>query len=551
MSIMTNRPYRVFQVLNPACETSSVAAVLDIDEITFESQNIESIESLLNEIQRFEPDLVITDYHHPKYDGKLALRQAKEIYPDTLFIIFTEAISEIDAVECIRAGVTNIVNTDQASSMNMIVLEALKYRQARLEKQQIENQLAREREILSISLASIGEAVVTVDRFGKIVLFNQAAHNITGFSVQEAVDQPAHLILQILDEKANQILPDPVNYLLELENKDPRDRPSKYPVLQTKDGRRILVSGKISPILVGQKEHAGYVIVFDDVTQKELADAQSTLSLKMESIGQLAAGIAHEINTPIQYLGDNLNYINRTIQTLQEMDQSQLEVLEKLAASPEGEQISVLLDQRKSKGIDHIFKEVPLAVEESLEGVERVRKIVQAIREFSHPSQKVNALADINKGILTTVTISKNEWKYCADLVTELDPKLPMVWCKIDELNQVLLNMIVNAVHAIQEKQKKPDGSKGKITIRTAKKGNDVLISISDTGCGIPQNLVNRIFDPFFTTKDVGKGTGQGLSLAHNIIVNHHHGTISVDSKINVGTTFIITLPIGQQEEGK
>jgi two-component system, NtrC family, sensor kinase len=350
-----------------------------------------------------------------------------------------------------------------------------------------------------------------------------------------------------LDEKTNKLLPDPVKYLLEIENKIHKDTPDIHPVLMTKNNQKLLISGKISPIMVGQKIHAGYVIVFDDVTQKEMAAAQSILSLKMESIGQLAAGIAHEINTPIQYVGDNLNFINRSFETLKEMDERQSEVIKTCRAT---KKTSGVQDLRNLKGIDHLYSEIPQAIQESLEGVERVRKIVQAIREFSHPSQKVNTFSDINKGILTTITLSKNEWKYCADLITELDPKMPLVCCRIDELNQVLLNMIVNAVHAIQQRQKDLNIEKGEITIRTDHNEDKVFIAVTDTGCGIPDNLVDRIFDPFFTTKDVGKGTGQGLSLAHNIIVNHHHGLISVNSKINVGTTFTIELPIGQQETG-
>lgn len=545
-----DRSNRILQIIKDTNESAPFASELEGEGLDFTCQSVNSIETFINTIQKVQPDLVITDFIHPNFDGIQAIRKAKELTPDTVFIVLTKMISELDAVECIKAGVSNIVNIDQISHIPMIVQEALRFQQARLEKRQIEEQLAKEREVLSISLASIGEAIVSIDLAGKIVLFNQAAQAITGFSHAEAVDEPVQKILQILDEKTNKVLDDPVSYLIEVDNKTLRNLPIKRPVLIKKNKEKILISGKITSILVDQKRPAGYIVVFDDVTEKELAAAQSTLSLKMESIGQLAAGIAHEINTPIQYLGDNLNYISRAIETFKEMDQQQLEYLQTIADAPRAnKKAKSLLEIRRKKSIDHLYGEVPHAIEESLEGVERVRKIVQAIREFSHPSQKVNTLSDINKGILTTVTLSKNEWKYCADLVTELDPKLPLVWCRIDELNQVLLNMIVNAVHAIQQKQNGSDKEKGRITITTSQKEDRVFISISDTGCGIPESIVNRIFDPFFTTKDVGKGTGQGLSLAHNIIVNHHHGLISVDSKLTVGSTFTIELPIGQQEE--
>jgi signal transduction histidine kinase len=314
----------------------------------------------------------------------------------------------------------------------------------------------------------------------------------------------------------------------------------------TKNEKKILISGKITPILIDQHTHAGYVLVFDDVTEKELLVAQSMLSSKMESIGQLAAGIAHEINTPIQYLGDNLNFIQRALQTYIESDQKLTSFLNDLAST--NQEAHEVLSYRNSQRIDHLNKEIPTAIQESFEGLERVRKIVMAIREFSHPSQKGKAYSDINKCVQTTVTISRNEWKYCSDLVTDLDPNLPLVLCRIDELNQVLLNMIVNATHAIQEKQKGTDKEKGKITIKTSLEKDKVLIAITDTGCGISDKIVNRIFDPFFTTKEVGKGTGQGLSLAYNIIVNHHHGAIHVFTEENVGTTFTIEIPNANTE---
>jgi signal transduction histidine kinase len=194
--------------------------------------------------------------------------------------------------------------------------------------------------------------------------------------------------------------------------------------------------------------------------------------------------------------------------------------------------------------------ESPVAVQESLDGVERVRKIVMAMREFSHPSEKEKKLADINHGIETTVVISRNEWKYSADLETNLDPSLPLVFCQIDEINQVILNMIINAVQAIQEKNPPETGIKGKITISTYMIDNHLHIKIQDTGIGIPEDIRLRVFDPFFTTKGVGKGTGQGLSLAHQIIVQKHQGNIYVDSIAGEGTTFTIELPVDVSEEG-
>ncbi len=541
-----NSPCRILQILDSQRKNLIIFDELKAGGFDFKSVEIGSEVEFHAAITSYQPDLVITDYSHPNFNGIEALLRSKMANPEVIFIVFTNTISELDAIECIKAGVSNILNEDQSSSILMIVQETLKFQQARLEKKQVEEQLSKERQTLSITLASIGEAIVTVDLSGKIILFNQAAEKLTGFSQNEAVDHTMQDVFQILDEKKNLVLKDPISYLLDLEEKAQKNSTTKHPILLTKEHKRILIAGKISTILVDQARPAGYVIIFDDVTQSELQAAQSMLSSKMESIGQLAAGIAHEINTPIQYVGDNLEFIKRSFETMKFIDQLQQDLIE--SSKHSSRKATIIKEQRALKQVEYFLNEVPLAVEESLDGVERVRKIVQAIREFSHPSQKMNALADVNKGILTTITISKNEWKYCADLETQLDPNLPLIWCKIDELNQVLLNLIVNAAHAIQEKQKNGDAAKGKITIQTRQDKDSLLIEVSDSGCGIPESLINRIFDPFFTTKDVGKGTGQGLSLAHNIIVNHHQGSIRVKSTVNIGSTFTIQLPIDQQK---
>jgi len=212
------------------------------------------------------------------------------------------------------------------------------------------------------------------------------------------------------------------------------------------------------------------------------------------------------------------------------------------------EQLEQVEEIRRQKKIAHFHQETPNAIAEALDGTERVRKIVMAMREFSHPSERVKKLADLNHSIETTIAISRNEWKYHAEMRTDFDPDLPPVFCQIDEISQVILNMIINAAQAIQEKNQDKPGTKGEIVISTRQEHEQVLISIRDTGPGIPEAIRERIFDPFFTTKGVGKGTGQGLSLAHNIVVNRHHGKILVDSEVQKGTTFTIVLPIHSPE---
>ncbi len=177
-------------------------------------------------------------------------------------------------------------------------------------------------------------------------------------------------------------------------------------------------------------------------------------------------------------------------------------------------------------------------------GLDRVATIVRAMKEFSHPGSRDMAPVDLNQAIRNTVAVTTNEWKYVAELNLDLDPELPVVTCYLQELNQVFLNLIVNAAHAIHDKQTPDAPGLGKILLQTRGAGDQVEIRVSDTGCGIPPQNRSRIFEPFFTTKPVGKGTGQGLAIVHSVIVGSHRGTIEIDSTVGVGTTFIVRLPI-------
>lgn len=200
--------------------------------------------------------------------------------------------------------------------------------------------------------------------------------------------------------------------------------------------------------------------------------------------------------------------------------------------------------------VDETLKELDKAIERTELGIEKVSKLVRAMKNFAHPSGGEKAYSSINDGINDTITISRNEWKYAADIETKLDPSLPLVRCCIDELNQVFLNLIINSVHAIEEKYK--NQGKGKISVITKiLDDNNIEIQFSDDGIGIPDDIIDKIFEPFFTTKEIGKGSGQGLPIVHDIIVNKHRGRIKVNSKVNVGTDFILILPINNREEKK
>ena len=271
--------------------------------------------------------------------------------------------------------------------------------------------------------------------------------------------------------------------------------------------------------------------------QAELAQAQ-----RLEAIGQLAAGIAHEINTPTQYIGDNTLFLGDAFRVVVRVFES----VERLLAC-DGPAPAELLEQARAAArtadLPFLAEEIPRAVEQSLEGIGCVAEIVRAMKEFSHPGAESKVAVDLNRAVASTLTVCRNEWKYVADLTTDFDPALPPVPCLPGELNQAILNIVINAAHAIAEKVAEGD-SKGAITVRTRRRGNAAEIHIEDTGTGIPQHLQPKIFDLFFTTKTVGRGTGQGLTMARSIIVEKHGGALSFHSEPGKGTAFIVLLPL-------
>jgi two-component system, NtrC family, sensor kinase len=277
--------------------------------------------------------------------------------------------------------------------------------------------------------------------------------------------------------------------------------------------------------------------------QRELAQSQ-----KLESIGQLAAGVSHEINTPMQFIGDNVEFLHECLENLFAVVDAYEENLKAGPARPWNERKQFVDQLKEQTRFASIRNEVLSAVGESLDGVRRVIQIVRAMKQFSHLGSDHLVPTNVNEAIRSTVTITRNRWKYVAELDLELDPDLPDLSCLPAELNQALLNIVVNSADAITEKLGDNPDEKGRITIRTRHDIDLVVIEIEDTGNGIPDEIVGRIFDPFFTTKDVGKGTGQGLTICHDVIVNKHRGKIDVASRPGAGTTFSLRLPLNQTE---
>ncbi len=301
----------------------------------------------------------------------------------------------------------------------------------------------------------------------------------------------------------------------------------------------------ISPFQLSSADELGVLILGHDITDRRLLESQLAQAQKLEAIGQLAAGIAHEINTPTQYVSDNTRFLQEAFHDLATL-MNQYEAVCQAAQKSDLTDAHLSAVETLATDIDapYLRDEIPLAIQQSLEGLERVATIVRAMKDFSHPGGEDQVSTDLNKAIESTITVARNEWKYVADMVVDFDPHLPDVPCFIGDINQAFLNIMVNAANAIGDLVNAGKLSKGTITARTRHIDDAVEIRIQDTGGGIPETIQNKIFDPFFTTKEVGRGTGQGLAIAHGVIVEKHGGSISFETEIGRGSTFIIRLPL-------
>ena len=316
-------------------------------------------------------------------------------------------------------------------------------------------------------------------------------------------------------------------------------------VINNDDGSSIEELVLVSPIFQPDGTLTNISIFYQDITEKNSMERQLNQAQRLESVGQLAAGVAHEVNTPIQFVGDNTKFIKDAFADIDEMLGKLTELAGDAQESVSGDAIRAALNKMDA---DYLREEVPVAIDQSLEGISRVSNIVRAMKEFAHPSTEQSRI-NINKAIESTVTVASNEWKYVAEMQLDLAEDMPFVVCNVGQLNQVILNMIVNAAHALTDSKEDAANDRGTIAIATSHTDEWAEIQISDNGIGMPEDIKARIFDPFFTTKEVGKGTGQGLSIAYDVVVNRHKGTIEVASEPGSGTTFTIRIPLEAEND--
>ena len=503
-------------------------------------QGCESLGQALEAIQAEAPEVVILDLGLPDSQGLEGLARVRKQAPGAAVVITTGAGDENLAIEALRRGAQDYLLKGRLEAATLT--RSVRYA---LERKGTENKLQRSEELFSVITSSIVDLLSIIDARGRRLYTSPSYHRVLGYSAEEMAELDMGDLVHPEDRtKVQEAL---ARLFVEGTSAGLEYR------IRHRDGSYRVFESNASCIQDTQSDEAQAVFVARDVTARKQAEAerermevQLRHAQKLESIGQLAAGIAHEINTPTQYIGDNTIFLRDAFKTLGEVIEAQQALMDRHevgGCTPAD--VAAARRRFEEADVDYLMEEIPKAITQTLEGVQRVTRIVGAMKDFSHPGMESKVHVDLNHSIESTLIISHNEWKYLAQVETDYAPDLPPVPCFPGELNQVILNLVVNAAHAIQEAKEKGDPDRqGRIRISTRKEGEEVVIRVEDNGTGIPEAIRQRIFEPFFTTKPIGKGTGQGLAIAHSVIVDKHKGHLRLESELGKGTTFIIALPL-------
>jgi PAS domain S-box-containing protein len=499
-------------------------------------------------------DIILLDLGLPDAQGLEAVRRARAAAPRVPLIVLTGCEDELVADQALQEGAQDFLVKGQIETA--VLLRTIRYATQRM-KAEVEMQKAQEEseaanrvkgELLAelraahaetqLFLRSIPSILIGVDSQGRITHWNLTATSTFGIEDSVAVGR---IIEDCGIRWLNPEIKAEIGRWLATESSY-RSENQAY----EREGKTRFLGLNVLRVPARGGEQTGFIITGADVTERMALELQLRQAQKLEGIGQLAAGIAHEINTPTQFVGDNIRFLKDSWGPVAEfLTFCGTIQAECVTGSVSSEHLLQFCELHKKCDLEYLSEHIPKAIDLSLEGVKRIAKIVKGFKEFSHPGSEEKQAINLNQAIETTISVARHEWKYCADLATVFDAELPLVPCLVGEFNQVILNLIVNSAHAISNAAEKNGKGKGTITISTQREGEWVRIAVADTGAGIPEEIRSRVFEPFFTTKEVGRGTGQGLALAHAAIVKRHQGQLWFESVLDQGTTFFIRLPLG------
>ena len=535
-----------------------------------QTQRVETAEELRATLSEAKWDLVLFDCELPGFDAMEALQILISTGIEIPFIAISKLLVEENAVALLRAGAHDFICKDRLARLAHSIQENLDDAKTRQESKKLDQQRQDLDRCLRQVIGMVKEGVIIMDAVGLISFWNTAAENLFGYRSKEVIGRSLHDC--VIPERHRKAFAE--EFIQSV-------APGKHQAINTKTGIEACnaagdefpVEISISPIQINGEWHALGIArdihleiqareqrtlmeheiasrkriqetLFQETKEQkrllqELKTTQSQLlqSEKMASIGQLAAGVAHEINNPVGFVNSNLGTLKTYLGELMELIDKYSDAEKEL---PEGSFLAKeIASYREKLDLDYLRQDISDLLHESLDGIDRVKKIVQDLKDFSHVDNKERQWSDLHHGLDSTLNVVWNELKYKAEVKKDYG-EIPQVNCVASQLNQVFMNLLVNAGQAIE--------TRGEITICTRHRDDMVEISIADTGSGIPEDKIDHIFEPFFTTKPVGKGTGLGLSLSYGV-VQKHGGTLEVESEAGRGTRFILTIPVDGKDD--
>lgn len=503
------------------------------DNFSYEIFHAELLSEALEYLKESSVDVILLDLSLPDAQGDESVQALQKKFPQIPIVILSGSKESTFPHRIVQEGVQDYIEKNRADGE--LLGHAMRYA---IERKKSERTLLNSKAETERLLASISYVLIGVGENDQIIQWNMTAETIFARTASEVLGSPfcqcgiqwewKRVVQGILQCRENGA-PVHLHELWYLHG----------------NGKKGFFDVTLTSMYGVTEESRGFLLLANDISERKQLEAQLALAQKMESIGQLAAGIAHEINTPTQFVSDNLRFLQDSFCAIQTVLSTYAQLLQAVEAGHVDSQLVDTIKRTLTEAdLEFMNEEIPKALKQSLEGANRISKIVRAMKDFSHPGTEEKTPIDLNRTIESTITVARNEWKYVANMVTDLDPALPLVPCQAGVFNQVILNLLINAGHAISDIGSQSTGNMGTITISTRVAREWVEVRITDTGTGIPEAARDKIFDPFFTTKEVGRGTGQGLAMAHDVIVNKHGGTLAFETELGKGTTFVIRLPL-------